>query len=103
MNFFVFVRRFVAIISGKGRKKGQKKDPNAPKNPSNAYIFFRSEFCAEHKGEFDVRELNKRTGERWKTMGVEERSKYVEMSNEDSARYKEQMEAYKGASYANFC
>lgn len=70
------------------------KDPNAPKRPLNAYMFFAQAKRAEVKEENS--ELNAcavvtRLGEMWKSMSEAEKKPYTDLSAKDKERYEEEI------------
>jgi hypothetical protein len=58
------------------KSKRAKKDPNAPKKPLNAYMFFaqehRSTVLASHPG-LRASEVTKKLGEMWKNVAPEDK------------------------------
>lgn len=81
----------------KGGKKGKKKDPNAPKRPRSAFMYFsqanREDIKKQHpKMEFG--EIGKELGKQWKKLGKEEKKKYDKMAEKDKARYEKEKEKY---------
>ena len=73
------------------------KDPNAPKRPLNAYMFFAQAKRAEVKEENS--ELNAcavvtRLGEMWKSMSEAEKKPYTDLSAKDKERYEEEIRVY---------
>lgn len=97
----------------------KKKDPNAPKAASNAYMIFCKERRAELKQENPDLVIGSRSyymftnliymcvarqafgkigaklGEIWRTMSSEEKRPYEERASADRERYRRQMESYK--------
>jgi structure-specific recognition protein 1 len=63
------------VRGGKGPAK-KKKDPNAPKNPMNAYFFYvkenRESYKAKHS-DLKMTEITKALGQQWKEMSEKER------------------------------
>lgn len=57
--------------------KRRKRDPNAPKHPVSAYLFFvaesRTKLCKEYPG-MSFGEMAKFIGSKWKALTVEERT-----------------------------
>ncbi|CAM9728367.1 unnamed protein product, partial [Sphacelaria rigidula] len=70
-------------------KKKQKKDPNAPKGASSAFMQFsashRSAVKEAHPG-LKTTEIAKVLGEKWKTMDDEAKAPYNEKANRDKER-----------------
>ena len=79
-------------------KKKKKKDPNAPKRDKSSFMYFSNEMRAKIKEEnpdATFGEMGKLTGQRFKALTPEEKSKYEALSAKDSERYKKEMAAYK--------
>src|ERR1700722_3373936 len=77
------------------RKK--RKDPNAPKRASNAYMIF----CKERRSQLKLDrpdlpfgQLGKRLGEMWRSMSAEEKKSYEDRASGDRDRYKGEMNQY---------
>ncbi|ORY85971.1 high mobility group box domain-containing protein [Leucosporidium creatinivorum] len=74
-----------------------KKDPNAPKRPLSAYMFFSQENRAtvkEENPEASFGDLGKLLGAKWKEMDDDEKKPFVKQANDDKARYETEKEAY---------
>ena len=81
---------------GKGGKK--KKDKNAPKGASSAYMHFAKAKRAQIKDENPEATfggIGKLIGEAWKEASEEEKKRYEEEAAADKERYDKEMEAYK--------
>lgn len=85
------------------KKSSQLKDPDAPKKPSTAYMFFAKEQRSTVKGELesehtDKKELNtavsKALGARWKEMSEKDRKSYTKMAAKAKQNYDKEMESY---------
>ena len=77
------------------RKK--RKDPNAPKRASNAYMIFCKERRAQLKldrPDLPFGQLGKRLGELWRSMSAEEKRVYEDRATGDRDRYKGEMNSY---------
>ena len=81
-------------------KMKPKKDPNMPKKPKSAYMFF----CDEHRQtvmkenkDAKMGEISKILGEKWKKLSDKDKEQYVEMNEEAKENYSEAMKAYKNA------
>lgn len=80
------------------KKTKKKKDPNAPKRNSTAYIFF----CTENRATIKTKmpentpqaELLKEVGAQWKALDEKKKEKYVKMADTDKIRYTKEMESY---------
>jgi len=78
-------------------KTKKKKDPNAPKHPTSAYLFFCTENRAEIKlqmPEATQKELLTEVGRQWKDLTEKKKEKYNSMASLDKARYAKEMEKY---------
>jgi len=77
------------------KKQRKKKDPNVPKNPRNAWIFFsvekRKELKEKHS-DWDHKMVNKKVSKMWKAMTPEEKEPYDEQAAEDIKRFETEME-----------
>jgi len=85
-----------------GKKK--KRDPNKPKHPKSAYLFFCDEMRKEIKAETpDITFSNsgKELGKRYAELSAEERKKYDDLSTEDKLRYGEEMAVYRSGGKLN--
>jgi hypothetical protein len=81
-----------------GGKK--KKDPNAPKKPLSAYMFFSSEnrpTVKEENPQLSFGDLGKELGRRWKEMTASDKKPYEEMALRDKGRYEKEKGAYDAA------
>lgn len=86
----------------KGEKKGKgkkKKDPNAPKRPMTAFLYFSQEKRAEVKEanpDMKPTEITTELGRMWKEDYADEKSKkkWVKMAEKDKARYQEELADY---------
>eukprot|EP00005_Dracoamoeba_jomungandri_P006114 CAMPEP_0174251592 /NCGR_PEP_ID=MMETSP0439-20130205/1359_1 /TAXON_ID=0 /ORGANISM="Stereomyxa ramosa, Strain Chinc5" /LENGTH=314 /DNA_ID=CAMNT_0015331935 /DNA_START=27 /DNA_END=971 /DNA_ORIENTATION=+ len=86
------------------RKQKKIKDPNLPKRPLSAYLFF----CQEKRGELKEQqpdksftELAKLLGEKWREMSDEEKSKYVEMGERAKEEYKVALQHYNDSKHSH--
>uniref|UniRef100_A0A7S4MAW3 HMG box domain-containing protein n=1 Tax=Odontella aurita TaxID=265563 RepID=A0A7S4MAW3_9STRA len=83
-------------VKGRGRGKN-KKDPNAPKRASSAYIFFTQEQRSVVKKEnptLSFGELSKMVSAEFKALSAEARAKYDNLSARDKERYAREMKDY---------
>eukprot|EP01098_Paradermamoeba_levis_P016574 TRINITY_DN900_c0_g1_i2.p1 TRINITY_DN900_c0_g1~~TRINITY_DN900_c0_g1_i2.p1 ORF type:complete len:149 (-),score=25.46 TRINITY_DN900_c0_g1_i2:447-893(-) len=74
----------------KRREGRKKKDPNLPKKPLSAFMFFSQDQRAVLKTESpDAKfiEIGKIIGDRWKHLSEEERKPYVELSEKAKEAY----------------
>jgi hypothetical protein len=92
------------LASKKSAKKssGGKKDPNKPKNPRSAYIFFCSEKREQVKNEnpdLKATDVTSKLGELWRELKddkdrSDELAKYNDMAEEDKIRYEREVSTY---------
>ena len=75
----------------RGRKK---KDPNAPKGPLSAYIYFFSEMRSKLPGT-NSSDASAHIGKQWKELTPEQKKKYEDLSEKDKERYRKEMAEYK--------
>ena len=80
------------------KKPGRrKKDPNSPKEPRSAYIFFVVEMCKKVTAEFPGKtpqEIAAIVGSRWKETAPEQKKKYQELHEQDRERYRNELAEY---------
>jgi len=83
--------------SDEPKKKKKKKDPNAPKKPKNAFMFFandkRESVKAKHP-KFKTTEISTKLGEMWKSLSEAEKKPYEKQAENDKGRYEKEMKAY---------
>jgi hypothetical protein len=84
---------------GGSPKKRAKKDPNAPKGATSAYIFFSNAKRQEVRNDHpeiagEVTQIAKKLGEMWKSLSDEDKAPYVQMAEKDKARYAEEKASY---------
>jgi len=84
--------------TGRGRKRKQAKDPNAPKRSLSAFFWFcndeRSGIKSSHP-DYTVGDIAKELGRKWGEVDETTKSKYEAMAEKDKARYERDMNAYK--------
>ncbi|KAF9909372.1 hypothetical protein EC991_008757 [Linnemannia zychae] len=83
--------------SGKKAVKKRRKDPLAPKRPSNAFFIFSQQHrqqAREEKKEGNQSELTKFLGQQWKSMPSTEKKIYSELAIQDRQRYLDEMTQY---------
>lgn len=81
--------------------KKVKKDPNAPKRPKTAYIFFCDDQRVAIKKkapEMPQTQLMSMLGELWKKIREKEKHKYDAMAAKDKVRYEKDMVVYRASS-----
>lgn len=82
---------------GSKRKRSEPRDPNAPKRPCSAYIYFSNEMrpkLKEEKPELGMAERSKHIGKTWATLEAEKKKRYQELANADKQRYIREYLAY---------
>jgi hypothetical protein len=83
----------------KRKKPAKKKDPNAPKQATNAYMYFQKEKRETIKKENPtlktLPQFAKKMGEIWQSMNDEQKKPYVELATKDKGRYEQESKAYK--------
>ena len=82
------------------KKRRKKKDPNAPKRPKSAFMFFMAANrlkIIKEKGlnVSKVTSVGKAMGAAWKSISAADRAEYDASSTADKARYKKENAAYK--------
>ncbi len=93
---------FVGVPPDLSRSKSRKKrkDPNAPKRATNAYMVFCRERRAslkEERPDLQFGKLGAKLGEMWRTMSAEEKRPYESRASGDRDRYKAEMGSYQSA------
>ena len=85
-------------------KAKAKKDPNAPKGKSSAFIFFGSATRAEIKAahpDWSLGDVGRELGKRWKELSDDDKKPFHDQAAKDAERYKTEMEAYKAKQAAD--
>jgi len=79
-----------------GMKKRARKDPNAPKGASGAFIFFSKERVQQLKESEGLghKDATKRAGALWQELSEEDRKPYYEMAARDKVRAAEALSKY---------
>jgi len=82
--------------STSGEKKGEKKkrDPEAPKRPTTAYLYFCKEMrekVKEDNEDMDSKEITRELGRMWREDYSDDRERWVELAEKDKKRYEEEM------------
>jgi hypothetical protein len=81
----------------------KRKNPNDPKGPKNAYIFFtmddavRKEISDANPG-ISRTEMTKLIGQKWGSLSDAEKQRYQDLSDNDKARYEREMSERSSAS-----
>ena len=91
----------VAQFKPAGRRK--RKNPDDPKGPKNAYIFYNMD--ADVRSEMEKKypdasrtEITKHIGEAWRNLSADEKQPYLDMATADKERYQSEMTASASAS-----
>ncbi|KAI5633614.1 HMG (high mobility group) box domain-containing protein [Phthorimaea operculella] len=75
---------------GRGRKRAQVKDPNAPKRSLSAFFWFCNDERSKVKAnnpEYTMGDIAKELGRRWAAADPQAKAKYEQLSEQDKARY----------------
>ena len=86
--------RFKALFP---KTKKTKKDKNAPKRGKSSYLFFCDHvrpLIKEKTPDIDFKEMSKELGKRWSELRDEDKRPFIEESEADKIRYKQDMETY---------
>lgn len=86
-------------ISVGANGKKMRRDPNMPKKPLSAYIYFSQEMREQIKKEnpkMPVASIMKEVSNRWSTMSKEEKDPYVSEAREDKKRYEKELSQMRG-------
>ncbi|KAG5459471.1 MAG: hypothetical protein BJ554DRAFT_122, partial [Olpidium bornovanus] len=82
----------------RGVRKRKKKDPNAPKHPRSAFLFYlsdtRAEVAARCPEGTKMQSVTRFVADMWKGMTEEQKRPWLEVSDADKRRYAEEMDAY---------
>lgn len=86
------------VVVGRGKKRKQIKDPNAPKRSLSAFFWFCNDERNKVKAlnpEYGVGDIAKELGRKWSDVEPETKQKYELMAEKDKARYEREMTDYK--------
>jgi len=89
--------------AAKPKAKG-KKDPNAPRRPLSAYMFFSQDWRERIKGEnpdAGFGEIGKLLGAKWKELEEGDKKPYVEQAARDKQRAEDEKAAYDSKAQAS--
>ncbi|KAM4612032.1 high mobility group protein B3a [Polymixia lowei] len=81
-----------------GRKKGKKKDPNAPKRPPSGFFIFCSDHRSKIKGQnpsLGIGDIAKKLGEMWNNLTDASKQPYLQKANKLKEKYQKDVEDYK--------
>jgi len=85
-------------ILAKANKTKKQKDPDAPKKPMNAYMFFmndnRQKIKADLGDDAKSTDVTKEGGNRWNNATDKVKAKYQKMADADKKRYTDAIAAY---------
>eukprot|EP00466_Bigelowiella_natans_P004903 jgi/Bigna1/43386/e_gw1.77.31.1 len=84
-------------MAAKNDTRKRRKDPNAPRRASNAYMIFCKERRAHLKRErpdLPFGKLGAKLGEMWRDMSAEDRKPFEVKAASDRERFKQEMESY---------
>ncbi|KAI8468544.1 MAG: high mobility group box domain-containing protein [Monoraphidium minutum] len=79
------------------KKEKKVKDPNAPKRPLSAYMYFSADKRGAIKDKnpsFGVADIAKELGAMWKTMTDKDKTKYNDQAAKDKVRYEKEKAKY---------
>ena len=82
-----------------GVSKKLRRDPNMPKKPLSAYIYFSQERREQIKKEnpkMPVTHVMKEVSNRWSAMTKDEKEPYIVEAREDKKRYEQELLQMKG-------
>ncbi|KDE02271.1 non-histone chromosomal protein 6 [Microbotryum lychnidis-dioicae p1A1 Lamole] len=74
-----------------------KKDPNAPKRPLSAYMYFSQEnrnTVKDDNPDASFGDLGKLLGAKWKDMSDEQKKSYIQKAEVDKNRYEREKASY---------
>lgn len=74
-----------------GRAGSKKTAKEGPKRPKNAFMFFSSEFRANHPG--NITDVSRAAGAEWKNMSDAAKKKFEDMAEADKKRYNDELNA----------
>jgi len=79
------------------RQNRKPKDPNLPKHPRSAWLYFTIELRprrSEQNPEKSMTELTTMLSKEWKAMGPPKKKKYEDMAKKDKDRYEREKKQY---------
>jgi len=79
------------------RQNRKPKDPNLPKHPRSAWLYFTIELRprrSEQNPEKSMTELTTMLSKEWKAMGPQKKKKYEDMAKKDKDRYEREKKQY---------
>ncbi|KAI8449560.1 high mobility group box domain-containing protein [Phakopsora pachyrhizi] len=81
----------------KQRRTKKEKDPNAPKRPLSAYMYFSQDWRERIKAEnpeVSFGEIGRLLGQKWKSLSDEEKKPYEDMAGRDKKRHEAEKAEY---------
>jgi len=84
-------------INKKKPRKKREKDPDAPKRPTTAYMFYKKEARGKMKEkypEMDKVEMQAKIIKKWKKMTDEDKADFNKMAEREKKKYKKALEKY---------
>ncbi|CAD8212847.1 unnamed protein product [Paramecium octaurelia] len=85
--------------------KKRNKDPQAPKMPQSAFIFYFKAMRQKYKDDYNdtpFQEITSMIAKRWKELSPDEQEPYQKQSEEDRRRYNEEQKQYSVISQQQF-
>jgi len=80
------------------RKPRKKRDPNLPKHPRNAYLYYCQDYRKKRQDDYPdktMTEITSMLSQEWKSLSTRKRKKYDDQAKEDKRRWEEEMKEYK--------
>ncbi len=91
------IEEYCERFLGDKLKFKKQKDPNKPKRPLSAYLYFckekRDKIKTKHP-EWKLGEISKELGQAWKNLSEKEKNKYMDLHVNDKERYIEEYETF---------
>jgi len=79
------------------KKKRKKKDPNAPKRPTLAYIYYvnsRQDRVRKEHPDYKMTEVMRALGAEWRALDAKSKKPFEDMATKDKVRYQKEMANY---------
>ena len=88
--------------NGKKKQRRRKKDPNAPRRPKSAYMFFMQEnrariISGNGLDKKKITDVGKAVGEAWRKMSDKQKKSYESKSAADKARYRKELKKWEAS------
>ncbi|KAJ1724369.1 High mobility group [Coemansia erecta] len=83
----------------KRTRKKSKKDPDAPKHPMSAFLYYLTSErprLAEHLGDMSIGQQTKIIAKQWKTLTESDRAPWEKLAKHDKDRYARERREYHG-------